>query len=241
MTLLAIAIAVTVAVALAWRGLVRTTVVFEGHRAVLYRRGVVAEVYEPGLHRTLRLHTRVDVVDARPQYQKVTGQEVVTADGIGLKVSLAAVYQVTDVRAALDVAPSFQQAAYLVLQLALRELVAARPIDDVLARRAELGAQLVEVAAAPFAGLGLHLRSADVKDVMFPGELRRVFAQVVEARQEGLAALERARGETAALRNLANAARAVADNPALLQLRMLQVMEASSGNTYVVGRSEGPP
>lgn len=61
---------------------------------------------------------------------------------------------------------------------------------------------------------------------MFPGELKRIFAQVVQARQEGLAALEKARGETAPLRNLANAARTLAANPALLQLRTLQTMEA---------------
>jgi regulator of protease activity HflC (stomatin/prohibitin superfamily) len=70
---------------------------------------------------------------------------------------------------------------------------------------------------------------------MFPGELKKVFAQVVTARKEGLAALEKARGETAALRNLANAAKLVENNPALMQLRMIQSLEESSGNTLVVG------
>ncbi|MCA1706792.1 MAG: hypothetical protein LC808_27445 [Actinobacteria bacterium] len=55
------------------------------------------------------------------------------------------------------------------------------------------------------------------------------------ARAEGLAALERARGETAALRNLANAARLCADNPALLQLRLLQQLSTGSGHTVVIG------
>ena len=240
MTTLAITIIlIATAVAAAWRALVRGTVVYDGHRGVRYRRGVLAEVLEPGLHRTWRPHSRVELVDVRPQYQKVAGQEVLTGDGIGLKVSLAAVYQVVDVRTAVTSSASFQQAAYLVLQLALREIVAARSIDEVLSQRGEIGAQLVDVASAPLAALGLRLQSADVKDVMFPGELRRVFAQVSEARQAGLAALERARGETAALRNLANAARAVAGNPALLQLRMLQAMEGSTGHTFVIGRTEG--
>jgi len=61
----------------------------------------------------------------------------------------------------------------------------------------------------------------------------------VRARREGLAALERARGETAALRNLANAARMIEQNPHLLQLRTLQVMEHTMGNTYVLGTT--PP
>jgi hypothetical protein len=77
---------------------------------------------------------------------------------------------------------------------------------------------------------------------MFPGELKKIFTQVVRARQEGLAALEKARGETAALRNLANAAQLVDRNPSLMQLRLLQVIGQQSGNTVVLGvpSSSGP-
>jgi hypothetical protein len=72
---------------------------------------------------------------------------------------------------------------------------------------------------------------------MFPGDLKRMMAQVVEARKEGQAALEKARGETAALRSLANAARLMDGNPALMQLRLLQHLAGSSGNTVVLGLS----
>jgi len=83
--------------------------------------------------------------------------------------------------------------------------------------------------------LGLKLLTADLKDLMISGDLKKSFAQVVKARKEGEAALERARGETAALRSLANAARMLQDNPQLVQLRMLQAMGESGGNTLVVG------
>jgi len=72
---------------------------------------------------------------------------------------------------------------------------------------------------------------------MVPAELRRAAAEVAAARAEGQAALERARGEVAATRALANAARMVADQPALLQLRTLQAIEAG-GATVVL--SAGP-
>jgi hypothetical protein len=49
-------------------------------------------------------------------------------------------------------------------------------------------------------------QSREIK-IMFPGDLKRTMAKVMQARKEGQAALEKARGETAALRNLANAAR----------------------------------
>jgi regulator of protease activity HflC (stomatin/prohibitin superfamily) len=85
--------------------------------------------------------------------------------------------------------------------------------------------------------LGVELAEVDVKDVMLPGPTKRLLAQVVEARQQGLAALEKARGETAALRNLANAASLLEEKPALLQLRMLHQLETTSGNTVVLGLS----
>src|SRR4051812_50217013 len=79
----------------------------------------------------------------------------------------------------------------------------------------------------------------DVRDIMVPTELKRAFAGIVAARREGEAALERARGETAALRSLANAGRLVEDNPGLLQLRILQQLGASSGNTIMLGMPGG--
>ncbi len=81
------------------------------------------------------------------------------------------------------------------------------------------------------------VESLALRDVMVPAELRRAAAEVAMARAQGQAALERARGEVAATRALANAARMVADQPALLQLGTLQAIEAG-GATVVL--SAGP-
>ena len=108
-------------------------------------------------------------------------------------------------------------------------------IDDLLASQAQLNQQLQELCTNQVEPLGLHLMEVSIKDLMLPGELKQLYAQVVQARQAGLAQLERARGETAALRNLANAARLANDNPNLLKLRLLQALEKSSGNTFFLG------
>jgi regulator of protease activity HflC (stomatin/prohibitin superfamily) len=83
--------------------------------------------------------------------------------------------------------------------------------------------------------LGVELVAVDVKDLMLPAASKKLLGQVVDARQRGLAALEKARGETAALRSLANAARMVEASPSLLQLRLLQQLESTSGNTVLLG------
>jgi hypothetical protein len=72
---------------------------------------------------------------------------------------------------------------------------------------------------------------------MVPAELRRAAAEVATARAQGQAVLERARSEVAATRALANAARMIAEQPALLQLRTLQAVEAG-GATVVL--TQGP-
>jgi hypothetical protein len=118
---------------------------------------------------------------------------------------------------------------------ALRQIIGGTAIDDLLAQRQSIGAKLHDIVSAKTTSFGLKLLAVEIRDIMFPGELKKIFTQVVRARQEDLAALEKARGETAALRNLTNAAQLVERNPYLMQLRLLQVLGQQSGNTVVLG------
>jgi len=153
-------------------------------------------------------------------------------------VSLLANYEVTDAAVATNRVQSYLQGIYSAIQVALREEVAGLTIEQLLTARSELGNKVHERAVPSVADFGVALRSVELRDVMLPGDLKRAFAQEVVARKEGAAILEKARGETAALRNLANAARLIEDNPALYQLRVLQQIGASTGNTIVLGQSD---
>lgn len=93
----------------------------------------------------------------------------------------------------------------------------------------------MEKTQAKASELGMKLISVNLKDIMFPGKLKDMFAQIVNARKEGLAALEKARGESAAMRNLANTARLLENNPSLMQLRIIQAFGESKGNTFILG------
>lgn len=104
-----------------------------------------------------------------------------------------------------------------------------------MAGRSELGREVRTRTEAGGAEVGLRVEQVELKDIVLPADLRRAQAQVLIARADGEAALERARGETAALRSLANAARLATDQPALLQLRLLQQLAATTGHTVVIG------
>jgi regulator of protease activity HflC (stomatin/prohibitin superfamily) len=238
-TLLALAVLLLLVQRLIGR-LFRRTVLFEYQRGLLYRNGVFQRVLTPGAYWHLVAASTITTVDLRPRIAAVPNQEILSADNISLKLSLAAQYAVADPAQAAHATQDYSEALYLLLQLALREQVSGVPVEQLLATRKTLGATILERVAPQAAAIGLSLTLVEVKDVTFPGELKRVFAQVVTAQKEGLATLERARGESAALRNLANSAKLLEQNPTLLQLRALLAVSQGSGNTVVFNVPQQP-
>jgi regulator of protease activity HflC (stomatin/prohibitin superfamily) len=214
---------------------VRRVTILEYEKGLKYTKGKFKTLIGPGQYWYIPFFVIIQKIDVRPRFVSITGQEVLSSDGVTLKVSLAANYEITDPNVAINRVQSFQDALYLELQLVLREIIGSADIDTVLNNRDELSKKLAEMTEAKVQDLGLKLISVNLKDIMFPGKLKEMFAQVVNARKEGLAALEKARGETAALRNLANAAKMIDSNPNLMQLRLVQALGQSSGNTLILG------
>jgi regulator of protease activity HflC (stomatin/prohibitin superfamily) len=214
---------------------VRVTTIHDYERGLRFRQGRLAGLVDPGVHVTVGPLTEMRAMDVRPSMVPVEGQEILTSDGVAAKVSLIARTVVGDPVAAVTQDADFRRTTYLVLQLALRQAVGRRTLEENLAARGSLGGEVREIAAGRLAAIGVELLDVEVRDVMLPGELKRAYASVIAARKDGDAAIERARSETAALRGLANAGRTLAANPGLLQLRILQELGASSGNTVVFG------
>ena len=221
--------------AFALQTVIRRVVIFEFEKGLKYVEGRFKETLPSGGYWYLPFFTTIRKIDMRPKFVSISGQEVLSADSITLKVSLAAKYQIVDPQTAINAVENYEQALHLELQLGLREIISAAPIDEILETRSQLAPRLMELKKPRIAELGLTLLSVDVKDVMFPGDLKKIFAQTVKARKEGQAALEKARAETASLRHLANAAKLMDRSPHLMQLRALQTMGDSPGNTLVFG------
>lgn len=216
-----------------------STTVFEYERALRFVRGRLRAELGPGLYRYLRAYTTISKLDTRPLQLAVSGQEVLSRDGVAVKVSLSATYRIADARTAVLNSDNYAAALYTELQQALRAAVSSADVETLLQNRADLGPQMLQVCQPAAERLGLTLERLAIRDLTLPGELKKIFSQVVKARQEGLAALERARGETAALRNLANAAQMVQRNPQLFQLRLLQVAGQQTGTTLILGMPQG--
>lgn len=217
------------------RNIGRRVTVFDYERGLKYVKGRFKSVLEPGQYWYMPLFSTIDKIDIRPRFVSISGQELLSADGITIKVSVAVNFEVIDPALAKNKVMDFEKTLYSEIQLAVREIIGQTEIDAILEGRNEISQRLMEMLETKSKDIGLNLILISIKDIMFPGKLKEMFAQVVSARKEGLAILEKARGETAALRNLANAAKMLEDNPNLLQLRLIQALSETSGNSLVYG------
>ena len=225
-------------------------VVQEFQRAVLHRPGRPVRVLGQGRHYYWRRRSALTLVDLRPALLKVAGQEVLTLDGVGVRASVVIGYAVTDpLRWVLagDAETSADQWLYLAAQLAVRDLVGGLSAQELLTTRSSAGEVLAPSVLQAAERVGAVVERVELRDLSFPGDLRRTFAAAAVARQEAVAALERARGEMATLRLLANAARALDGNPALRELRSLLAVERTGGTVVLTvagsagGRVSTPP
>jgi len=209
----------------------------EGYAGLLYHKGKFVELLRTGEHVRWGRKFTLGVADLRKTSLSVAGQEVLSADNVGLKASLLVTYQVLDPVKAAHETQHWQGELYNATQIAFRAVAGGVTMEALLGQRGEIGARLLARVQPEAAKIGIHILAVEVKDVMLPTDLKRAFADVLKARQEGQAALERARGESAALRNLANAARVLEGNPALMNLRLMQSLSAAqnAGNTLVLG------
>ena len=218
-----------------------TFIVPEGYVGLLYRDGKFAQVLQPGRHVRWGRALNYAPFDTRKTTLHVAAQEVLTADNVSVKFSLMVTYQIADPIKAAHETQTWHADLYNAAQLALRTVISGVAIETLLTQRNAIDAQLLPLVQPVAAKIGVNVLAVEVKDVILPPDLNRAFAETLKAKQEGHAALERARGESAALRNLANAARVLEGNPALMNLRLVQSISAAqgAGHTLVFGMPAG--
>jgi regulator of protease activity HflC (stomatin/prohibitin superfamily) len=203
------------------------------HCAVAHRHGVLEQALPAGRH-PRRLGRRLTLVDLREQLLQVSPQEVLTDDGVQVRVSAVVRWSVVDPVAFVEHATDPLGAVYLATQVAIRDGLAALTVDDLTSRGARLPvAELTGAVAVVARQVGVGVAEVVVRDVIVPHEVRAATLELVTARTRGAAQLEAARAETAALRSLANGARLLEDHPALARIRLVQAVPP--GSRVVVG------
>jgi regulator of protease activity HflC (stomatin/prohibitin superfamily) len=215
----------------------------QGHMGVLFRDGEFVETLPPGRYAFWKNVAQIKLVpvDIREAMLDVGGQEIMTADKVTLRLNAVVTYRVTDARQAVSTVEDARQALYREAQLALRAVVGARELDAFLADKDAVAHELEEQVRRRVGELGLEIVSVGVRDVILPGEMKDLLNKVTEAKKAAEANLIVRREETAAMRSQANTAKLLQDNPTLMRLRELEVLEkvASSSKLNVVLGEKG--
>ncbi|TMH30436.1 MAG: slipin family protein [Betaproteobacteria bacterium] len=167
----------------------------------------------------------VEAVDLRLQALEVTGQEILTRDKVALRLNLSATWRFTDVLAAYTQLQKPADHLYRELQFGLRAAVGTRSLDELLENKTVIDEVVTAQVRAKLSDYGLALDGVGVKDIVLPGEMKTILAQVVEAGKSAEANVIRRREETAATRSLLNTAKVMEDNPVALRLKELETLE----------------
>lgn len=191
----------------------KTFTVEESFVGLLYENGAFVEILEPGRHRFhhpffgRKVERKIRLVDTRECSLTIKGQEILTADKVAIRVSVLVYYRVLDPVAALHRVPSFEDRIYEDVQLAARRYLASRKLENILRDRNEISDAVKQDVSGSAAGYGVEILRADVKDLVFPGNLRAIMNQVLETERRSEARLIEARkeAEAAKVRSVAEA------------------------------------
>jgi regulator of protease activity HflC (stomatin/prohibitin superfamily) len=210
---------------------------------VLFIDGRYVDTLGPGLYAFWkgRSDAKVVEVDLRETMVDVGGQDIMTADKVTLRLNAVVTYTVVDARKAVSRTDDVRQALYREAQLVLRGVVGARELDAFLTDKDAVAKEIEENVRRRAGELGLEIASVGIRDVILPGDMKDLMNKVTEARKAAEANLISRREETAAMRSQANTAKLLVDNPVLMRLRELEVLEriAAAGKLNIVLGEKG--
>jgi regulator of protease activity HflC (stomatin/prohibitin superfamily) len=197
------------------------------HVGLLYIDGKLEKLLEPGQHGFWQLnkHVEVKTFDQRNQLLEISGQEILSKDRVSLRINLSANVRVIDPRLAASSVDKVEDFVYKTLQLALREAVGTKTLDDILIDKLYVNETVKELVVERLLGIGVVLESVGVKDIILPGEMKAILNQVVEAQKAAEANVIKRREETSATRSLHNTAKVMENNPTLMRLKELEALE----------------
>jgi regulator of protease activity HflC (stomatin/prohibitin superfamily) len=199
-------------------------IVQEYERGVIFRLGRLIGVKGPGLFFIIPFIDRMVKMDLRVVTLDIPAQEAITRDNVTVKVNAVAYFRVIDPAKAVTQVEDYRRATWQISQTSLRSVLGQSDLDDLLAHRDEINQRLQRIIDEQTEPWGIKVSIVEVKDVELPDALKRAMARQAEAEREKRAKIIHAEGEFQAARQLTEAAKMIATEPAALQLRYLQTL-----------------
>lgn len=208
----------------------------EYERGVVFRLGRIIPVKGPGLVIIWPIIDKLVRVSLRTVAFDVPPQDVITRDNISVKVNAVVYFRVIDPVKAITAVEDFYYATSQISQTTLRSILGQSQLDDLLAKREDINAELQKVIDQQTEPWGVKVTAVEVKNVDLPVEMQRAIAKQAEAERERRAKVIHAEGEFQAAQKLADAAKIIATESGALQLRFLQTLTeiATEKNSTII-------
>lgn len=202
----------------------------EYERGVIFMLGRFWKVKGPGLIIVVPGIQQMVRVDLRTIVMDVPSQDVISRDNVSVKVNAVIYFRVLDPQRAIIQVVNFLEATSQLAQTTLRAVLGKHELDDMLAEREKLNADIQQVLDAQTDTWGIKVSNVEIKHVDIDESMVRAIAQQAEAERTRRAKIIHAEGEMQAAQKLLEAAQQLAQQPEAMQLRYLQTLTSIAGD-----------
>ncbi|WP_207005194.1 slipin family protein [Trinickia mobilis] len=208
----------------------------EYERGVVFMLGRFWKVKGPGLVLIIPIVQQVVRIDLRTVVFDVPPQDVITRDNVSVKVNAVVYFRVVDPEKAVIQVARFFEATSQLSQTTLRAVLGKHELDELLAEREQLNADIQKTLDAQTDAWGIKVSNVEIKHVDINETMIRAIARQAEAERERRAKIIHAEGELQASQKLLQAAQIIAQQPQALQLRYLQTLTtiAADKNSTII-------
>ena len=202
----------------------------EYERGILFTAGKFTKVLESGWHIVIPIIQSFSKVDIRTSVYDVPEQEAITKDNVSVKINAVVYFHISDASLAVLKVENYKYAVGQLAQTTMRNIVGSYTLDELLSEREKVSTEICGIIDKETDPWGIKVENVELKDITLPEDMKRVIAKVAEAEREKQAVITKAKGETEAAKNLAEAAKTMASTPGALHLRTLSTINDVSSD-----------
>jgi regulator of protease activity HflC (stomatin/prohibitin superfamily) len=207
----------------------------EYQRGVMLTLGRFTGIKGPGVVLVVPMLQQMQRVDLRVVVLNVPKQDIITRDNVSVKVNAVVYFRVVDPGKAILQVSNYFEATSQVAQTTLRSVLGQHEMDDLLAQREKLNADVQTILDQATEAWGIKVSNVEIKDVDLDESMIRAMAKQAEAERTRRAKIIHAEGESQAAQMLVQAAESLARQPSAMQLRYLQTLaDISHERTQII-------
>ncbi len=202
----------------------------EYERGVVFMLGRFYKVKGPGLIIVIPILQQMVRGDLRTIVMDVPTQDVISRDNVSVQVNAVLYFRVVDPERAIIQVENYLEATSQLSQTTLRSVLGQHELDDMLAERERLNADIQGILDKQTSAWGIKVANVEIKHVDLNESMVRALAKQAEAERERRAKVIHAMGEAEAAEKLAEAAKVLAGQDQAIQLRYLQTLAGIAGD-----------